>query len=111
MSARGQNFRRETYRFAEVSGQRRERGQKKIAEAVAFKSGAFLKSMLKNFCEQSLIFRQSNNAIAHVAGRKHVELFAEASARPAIVSYRDHSAEFGDTRGSVRVKRSSHVYH
>src|SRR6185312_3722350 len=95
-SASSQNFRGETDRFAEISSQRCQRGKKQIAKAVAFEAGAFIESMLKNLREQSFVFRQRNNAVAYVAWRKHVELFAQASTGAAIVSYGHHGAQFGD---------------
>src|SRR6185437_6963580 len=115
MPPRGQNFRRETDRFAEISSQRCQGGQKKIAKAVAFEAGAFIESMLKNFREKSFVFRQRNNAVAHVAWRKHVELFAQSSAGAAIVSYGHHRAEFGDVSeiGPGRklwIRRADHIF-
>src|SRR5947207_2994563 len=83
---------------------------------MAFESRAFVESMLKNFCEQSLVFRQRNNAVAYIAGRKHIELFAEASAGAAIVSYGDHGAKFGDATRQIgssrkmRICRAHHVF-
>src|SRR4029077_3693537 len=56
--------------------------------------------MLEQAGKQSLVFREGDDAVAHVAGRKHVKFFAEASAGSAVVADGDDSAEFGDLRGA-----------
>ena len=93
VSARQQNFRRQANGFGKIRGKRSECGQKQIAEAVAFKSRAFVESVTKELRQQRLVFAQSDNAVADVAGRKHVQLFAQASAGAAVVADGDDRAK------------------
>ncbi len=72
--------------------------EKKIAEAVAFQARAFLKAVLEQSREQGFVFGERNDAIAHVARRKHVEFFAQTAAGSAIVAHRDHAAQFANGR-------------
>src|SRR5271169_3063770 len=67
MSAGEKNFGRQTHRLGEVSRDRSQRGQKKIAEAVALEPRTFLKAMLEEPREQSLVFRECNDAVSYVA--------------------------------------------
>src|SRR5208282_5500551 len=100
MSARQQNFRRQPYRFGKVSSDGSERRQKEISKAVPFEARTFLETVLKESRKQRFIFGEGNDAIAHVARRKHVELFAQPPARSAIVAHRHHAAQFPN-RGLV----------
>src|SRR5947209_55517 len=43
--------------------------------------------------EQSRVFRQSNHAVAYVARRKHLQLFAQSSRTPAVVRDSDYGRE------------------
>ena len=58
----------------------------------------FDETMLKQAGEQGLVFRESDDAVANVSRRKHVELLAQTSAGAAVVADRDHGAEFADFR-------------
>ena len=97
-SAGEQNFRRQPDGFAEVVGDGGQRGQKQIAEAVAFEARSFYEAMLKQARQQGFVFGERDDAVANVAGREHVELFAQASAGAAVVADRDHGAQFADLR-------------
>ena len=98
VSAGDQNFRRKAHRFGEIVSDGSERGQKKIAEAVAFEAGAFFEAVTEKLGEQSFIFAEGDNAVADVAGRQHVEFFAQAAAGAAIVADRDDGAKIADHR-------------
>jgi hypothetical protein len=63
---------------------------------VAFQSGALLKAVLEQSREQGLVFGEGNDAIAHVAWRKHIELFAQTSTRSAVVAHRHHATQFAN---------------
>jgi hypothetical protein len=64
--------------------------------------------MLKQPREQRLVFGEGNDAIAHVARRKHIELFAQTAARSAIVAHRDHSRQFANGRLTGGGQRRRH---
>ena len=70
----------------------------KIAEAVAFEAGSFYETMLKQAGEQGLVFGESDDAVANISRREHVELLAQASAGAAIIADRDYGAQFADFR-------------
>ena len=96
VSAGKQNFRGQPDGLAEVPGDGGQRRQKQIAEAMAFEARSFGETMLKQPGEQGFVFGESDDAVANVARRKHVELFAQTSAGAAVVADRDHGAEFAD---------------
>ena len=52
--------------------------------------------MLEELREQSFVFAESYDAIADVAGREHVEFFAQASAGASVIANRDYGAEIAD---------------
>ena len=83
----------------------------KIAEAMAFEPRPFDETMLKQAGEQGFVFRESDDAVANVSRREHVELLAETSAGAAVITDRDHGAEFADFRlaGVARAPDSGHV--
>ena len=108
MSACEQNFRRKAHRLRKVSGDRRQSRQKQIAEAVAFQSRTFLKAMLEQSREQGFVFRKGDDAIAHIARRKHIELFAQTAARSAIVAHRHHTRQFANGWLTGSGQRRSH---
>ena len=69
MAACCQNFGREADGFSKIAGQVRKRGEKKITEAVPAQFTAFFETMLKEFRQQCLIFRQRDDAIADITWR------------------------------------------
>ena len=108
MSARQQNFRRQANRFRKVLRDRSKRGQKQIAEAVAFKSRAFVEPVAEELGKQVCVFGQGDDAVADVARRKHVEFFAQPAAGAAVIADRDDGAQFADNRvAGVGLKRFS----
>ena len=96
VAARQQNLRRESHRLGKISSDRGQGRQKKISEAMAFQAGAFLEAVLEQSRKQGFVFGEGNDAIAHVARRKHVEFFAQTAAGSAIVAHRDHAAQFAN---------------
>jgi hypothetical protein len=68
--------------------------EEKIAEAVALKAAAGGKTVLKEARQERGILTEGEHAIADVAGRKDVELAAQAAGAAAIVGN-------GDDRGDV----------
>src|ERR1017187_7716946 len=108
-SARQQDFGGKANGLGEISRDGGERRQEKIAEAVALQPGALLEAMLEESREQGLIFGKRDDPIAYVARREHVELFAEAAARTAIVTNGHHATQFADgglTRSSQRRRQN-----
>ncbi len=104
VSASDQNFGRKAHGFGEILSDGSERREKKIAEAVAFKARAFFEAMAEKLGEQGFIFAEGDDAVADVAGRKHVEFFAQASAGAAVVADGDDGAEIandGASRGTA----------
>ena len=92
MSARCEDLRRELDGLGEVTRDFRQCGDEEVAEAVSFEAGvaglAGRKAMPKQPREQVLIVGQGHHAVAQVAGRQHVEVFAQAAAGTAIVGPR-----------------------
>src|SRR5580704_5889199 len=97
MAASGQNLRRQPDCLAEILGDGSQRRQKKIAEAVAFEARAFLEAVLEQLRQKGFVFGESHDAVANVAGRQHVEFFAEAPAGTAVVADRHYRAKIVDT--------------
>src|SRR5207249_12019711 len=54
--------------------------------------------MLEQTRESCFVLRERDDAVADIARRKHVELFAQASAGATIVTDCDYSAELGNIR-------------
>ncbi len=98
VAARDEDFRRKAHGFGEVVRDGGESGEEEIAEAVAFEAGALVEAMLEELREQSFILAESDDAVADIAGRKHVEFLAQASAGAAIVADGDYGAEIADDR-------------
>ncbi len=73
------------YGVGEVAGDVGQRGQKEIAEAVAFETAAGFEAVLKKPREQGVVFGERHHAVADVAGGQHVELAAQASGTAAVV--------------------------
>src|SRR5580704_8699025 len=91
-----QNFRRQAHRFRKIMSDGGQRSQKKIAKAVTFETGAFVEAVTEELGEQSFILAESDDTVTDIAGRKHVEFFAQAAAGAAVVADRDHSAEIAN---------------
>src|SRR5271156_724765 len=54
--------------------------------------------MLEEPGHECFVFGKSNNAIANVARRKHVELFAQTAAGTTVVAHRHYSRQFANDR-------------
>ena len=69
---------------------------------MAREARASFKAVLEELGKQCFILGQGDNAIADVAGREHVELFAQAAAGAAIVGDGDHGAQVADETPRVK---------
>ena len=97
-AAGGENLRGHLHCLGEVAGDIGECGEEKIAEAVAFEV-AMLKAILKEFGEQMLILGEGDHAVAHIAGREHLEVFAQTAGGAAVVGDGDDGGEVADEAG------------
>src|ERR1700678_678991 len=93
VAAGDQNLRRKPHGLREIMSDGGQRRQEQIAEAVTLEAGAFFKAVTEELREQSFIFAEGDDAIANVAGRKHVEFFAQASAGTAVIADGDYGTE------------------
>ena len=59
--------------------------------------------MLEELGEQGFILAEGDDAIANVAGREHVEFFAQASAGASVIANRDDGAEVANDRHAGRI--------
>ena len=89
----GEDLRADLDGLGEVSRDSGEGGEKEIAEAVAFEI-AMGKAVLEEPGEQGFVLRERDEAVADVAGGKHLEVFAEAAGGASVVRY-------GDDRGKL----------
>ena len=60
---------------------------------MALQAGPFHKAMLEEARQEGLVFRKRDDTVANVAGRKHIELFAQTSARTAVVADGHYGAQ------------------
>ena len=112
VAAGKQNLGREPHRFGKVRGQRRQRREKKIAEAVSLQARSFIETMTEELREQGLVFAEGDNAVADVARGEHVQFLAQAPAGAAIVTDRHHRTEIanhGRFSGRRHLRRRQHV--
>ena len=86
------------HRLAEVAGDGRHGRKKKIAEVVSPHALACWEAVLEQAGQQGLVFGERHNTIAHIAGRRHVQLFAQPPAGTAVVAHRDDGREIVNTR-------------
>jgi len=74
---------------------------------VTFQARTLLKAVLKQLREKGLILRKRYDAVPDVARREHVEFFAQASTRTAVVTDRDYCTKVTDGRfGKVDIHGS-----
>ena len=106
-----QNFGRQAHRFGEILRDGSERGQKQVAETVAFQARAAIKTMAEQFRKQSFVFAERYDAIANVARRQHVEFFAQPAARSSVVAYRNHRGKVLNERPMLGERRASRSHH
>ena len=98
MAACGQNFRGLLHRHAEIAGHGGESGQKQIAKAVAFKIARTGETILKQLGEKVFVFRDGHQAVANIAGRKHVQFTAQTSAGTAIITHGHDGGQIRNVR-------------
>jgi hypothetical protein len=98
VSAGKKDFRRQANGFAEIAGDGGQCREEKVAEAMSFKTRSLYEPVLKQTGEQGFIFREGDDAVADISGRKHVELFAETSTGAAVVADCNHGAQFANLR-------------
>jgi len=84
-SPRGKDFGGKLNRVSEVSGDLSERSDEEVAEAVAFQGVAGAKAVREEPDEQILFLTERDHAVAQVARRQHVEVFAESTRGSAII--------------------------
>ena len=84
----------------EIAGEMGERGEKKIAEAMALKTASGGKTVLKKLAKKCFFLREGNHAIANIAGREDGEIFPQASGTSAVVGDRYDGGERGDGIGA-----------
>jgi hypothetical protein len=61
---------------------------------MTFEAASTVEAVLEEARDQAFVFGESHHAVADIAGREHVELAAEASGAPAVVSDGYHRGEF-----------------
>jgi hypothetical protein len=81
-----------------------EGSDKEVAEAVAVEL-ALVEAVLEEAGEEVLVFGESDHAVADIAGRKHLEVFAEAAGGASVVGDGDHGGEVADGAGDGRAGR------
>ena len=108
-AAGGEDLRRHLYGLGEVAGDVGERGDEKVAEAVAFEL-ALLEAELEEFGEQVLVLGEGDHAVADVAGGQHVEVGAEAAGGAAVVGDGDDGGEVADDALHVRAGDAGGVW-
>ena len=86
--------------LGEVAGDAGERGEEEVAEAVAFEV-ALGEAVLEEAAEQVLVLGEGDEAVADVAGGKHVEVFAEAAGGATVVGDGDDGGELADEGGEI----------
>jgi len=63
---------------------------------VTLEAGTFPKAVTKKLREESFIFAEGDDAVADVAGGKHVEFFAQAAAGAAVITDCNYGAEIAN---------------
>ena len=96
----GENLGGHLHGLGEVSGDAGERGEEEVAEAVALQV-ALVEAVLEEAGEQELILGERDHAVADVAGREHVEFFAETAGGATVVGDGDDGGEVADEAGKV----------
>ena len=86
--------------LGEVSGDAGEGGEEEVAEAVAFEV-AVGEAVLEEAGEEVFVLGEGDEAVADVAGGKHVEVFAEAARGAAVVGDGDDGGELADEGGEI----------
>ena len=100
-AAGGEDLRGHLDGLGEVSGDVGERGDEEVAEAVAFEL-ALVEAELEELGEEVLVLGEGDHAVADVAGREHLEVFAETAGGAAVVGDGDDGGEVADDAGEGR---------
>src|SRR5205807_9206563 len=71
-----------------------------------------MKTILKQPAEQSLILRESDHAVADIAGREDAVLAAQAAGAAAVIGNGNNGSEIGDGPfgGGTVVSAANHVF-
>ncbi len=86
--------------LGEVSGDAGEGGEEEVAEAVAFEVAGG-EAVLEEAGEEGFVLGEGDEAVADVAGGKHLEVFAETTRGAAVVGDGDDGGEVADEGGEV----------
>jgi hypothetical protein len=92
----GQDLRGQLDGVGEVPGNLSEGGDEEVAEVVAAKPVAGAEAMGEELHQQIFLFAERHHAVAQVAGGQHVEVFAQAAGRAAVIGDSDHGGKVGD---------------
>ena len=65
--------------------------------------GALVEAVLEELGEEMLVLREGDHAVADVAGREHVEVFAEAAGGATVVGDGDDGGKVADDAGKLVV--------
>ncbi len=84
-SPRGKDLGGKLNRVPKVAGDFSESSDEEVAEVVAFQSVAGAKAVGEQLDQQILFFAEGDHAVAEVAGRQHVEVFAQASRGSTVI--------------------------
>jgi len=103
-AAGGEDLRRSLDGGGEVPGDSSERGEEEIAEAVTFEI-ARAEAVLEELGEKMLVLGEGDEAVAEVAGRRQMQVFAETARRATVVGDGDDGGEVADEAGEVFVLR------
>ena len=99
-AAGGEDLRAGLDGLGEVAGDAGEGGEEEVAEAVAVEV-ALGEAVLEKAGEEVFVFGERDEAVAQVAGGKHVEVFAEAAGGAAVVGDGDDGGELADEAREV----------
>src|SRR6202521_5624827 len=111
-AADGEHFAADANGFAKIAGDVSKRREEKIAEVVADQAASGMKAILKEAAEASLVFRESNHAVADVTWRKDAVFPAEVAGAPAVTGDREDRGEVSDGTGGrcVLVRTPNDVF-
>ncbi len=92
----GEDFGGEADGLGEVAGHFDECCDEQVAEVVAFELASGAEAVLEEAGDEPLVLGERDHAVAEVAGGKHFEVLAEATAGAAVVGDGDNSGEVAD---------------
>ena len=100
-AAGGENLGGELDGLGEVAGDLSEGGDEEVAEVVALEGVAGAEAVIEELGQQVFFFAEGDHAVAQVAGREHVEVFAQAAGGAAVVGDGDDGGQVGDLDGGA----------